>query len=236
MSSRHRAGSVGDCVSSSASPRSRAALAAPSPAPAAQHLGDRTLHRGRPRPRRAGAAGLPHARRLLRTPIAGDLRPADAAQRQALPARARLDGRRHRRPGRTRRAAQGRRPPRGRPAPRAGRRRRAAPRRPHVKKGMTGQDVRVLQDYLTRAGVPTPVDGIFGPGDAATTCKRFQRAQGLTARRRRRAAGGRCAAQHRRGRRRGDRRRRAGAGPSARACAATARPSRRQTRRRSSRP
>ncbi|HEU4701879.1 MAG TPA: peptidoglycan-binding protein [Conexibacter sp.] len=49
-----------------------------------------------------------------------------------------------------------------------------------LKKGMRGQDVRVLQDYLTRAGVPTPVDGVFGPGTLRNV-KRFQRAQGLTA-------------------------------------------------------
>jgi peptidoglycan hydrolase-like protein with peptidoglycan-binding domain len=49
-----------------------------------------------------------------------------------------------------------------------------------LKKGMRGHDVRVLQDYLTRAGVPTPVDGVFGPGTKANV-KRFQRAHGLTA-------------------------------------------------------
>jgi peptidoglycan hydrolase-like protein with peptidoglycan-binding domain len=47
-----------------------------------------------------------------------------------------------------------------------------------LKKGMKGQDVRVLQDYLTRAGVPTPVDGAFGP-TTLDHVKRFQRAQGL---------------------------------------------------------
>ena len=49
-----------------------------------------------------------------------------------------------------------------------------------IKKGMRGQDVRVLQDYLSRAGVTTPVDGVFGPG-TLRNLKRFQRAQGLTA-------------------------------------------------------
>jgi hypothetical protein len=49
-----------------------------------------------------------------------------------------------------------------------------------LKKGMRGQDVRVLQDYLTRAGVATPVDGVFGPGTLRNV-KRFQRANALTA-------------------------------------------------------
>lgn len=49
-----------------------------------------------------------------------------------------------------------------------------------LKKGMRGQDVRVLQDYLSRAGVATPVDGVFGPGTKRNV-RRFQRAHGLTA-------------------------------------------------------
>jgi len=49
-----------------------------------------------------------------------------------------------------------------------------------LKKGMRGHDVRVLQDYLSRAGVTTPVDGVFGPGTKSNV-RRFQRAHGLTA-------------------------------------------------------
>ncbi len=49
-----------------------------------------------------------------------------------------------------------------------------------LKKGMRGQDVRVLQDYLTRAGISTPVDGVFGRGTKRSV-KRFQRAHGLAA-------------------------------------------------------
>jgi peptidoglycan hydrolase-like protein with peptidoglycan-binding domain len=49
-----------------------------------------------------------------------------------------------------------------------------------LKKGMRGHDVRVLQDYLSRSGVATPVDGVFGPGTKHNV-KRFQRAHGLTA-------------------------------------------------------
>ena len=48
-----------------------------------------------------------------------------------------------------------------------------------LKKGMRGHDVRVLQDYLTRAGISTPVDGVFGPGTLRNV-KRFQREHGLT--------------------------------------------------------
>ena len=95
-----------------------------------------------------------------------------------------------------------------------------------LKKGMKGHDVRVLQDYLSRAGVATPVDGAFGPSTLRNV-KRFQRAHGLTVDGRRRPAGRRRAApsrrqQHRRRRRRPDR---AGAG---RPCA----PARRRHRRR----
>jgi len=47
-----------------------------------------------------------------------------------------------------------------------------------LKHGMQGHDVRVLQDYLSRAGFPTPIVGVFGPETLANV-KRFQRAHGL---------------------------------------------------------
>lgn len=47
-----------------------------------------------------------------------------------------------------------------------------------LKKGMSGQDVRVLQDYLDRAGFATSVDGQFGSGTLRLV-KRFQTAQEL---------------------------------------------------------
>ncbi len=49
-----------------------------------------------------------------------------------------------------------------------------------LKKGMQGHDVRVLQDYLSRAGFPTPIVGVFGPQTLANV-KRFQKAHGLKA-------------------------------------------------------
>jgi peptidoglycan hydrolase-like protein with peptidoglycan-binding domain len=49
-----------------------------------------------------------------------------------------------------------------------------------LKKGMHGHDVRVLQDYLTRAGFATPIAGVFGPQTLANV-KAFQHAHGLTA-------------------------------------------------------
>ena len=49
-----------------------------------------------------------------------------------------------------------------------------------LRSGMRGHDVRVLQRFLTRAGVRTTVDGIFGSGTAARV-RRFQRAQHLPA-------------------------------------------------------
>ncbi len=47
-----------------------------------------------------------------------------------------------------------------------------------LKKGMHGHDVRVLQDFLTRAGYATPVVGKFGPETLANV-KAFERAHGL---------------------------------------------------------
>lgn len=49
-----------------------------------------------------------------------------------------------------------------------------------LKKGMSGQDVRVLQDYLDRAGFTTTVDGQFGSGTLKLV-KRFQTSQELPA-------------------------------------------------------
>jgi peptidoglycan hydrolase-like protein with peptidoglycan-binding domain len=48
-----------------------------------------------------------------------------------------------------------------------------------LRQGMSGHDVRVLQDFLTRAGYATPIVGVFGP----TTKKNviaFQKAHNLT--------------------------------------------------------
>ena len=49
-----------------------------------------------------------------------------------------------------------------------------------LRKGMRGQDVRVLQDYLNRAGFSTSIDGQFGP-TTLRLVKRFQTTQELTA-------------------------------------------------------
>lgn len=49
-----------------------------------------------------------------------------------------------------------------------------------LKRGLRGQDVRVLQDYLTRAGVMTPIDGQYGP-TTLRSVKAFQSQQGLKA-------------------------------------------------------
>ena len=43
-----------------------------------------------------------------------------------------------------------------------------------LRQGMTGHDVRVLQDFLGRAGFPTGIDGEFGPGTRHNVI-RFQR-------------------------------------------------------------
>lgn len=45
--------------------------------------------------------------------------------------------------------------------------------------GDSGHDVRVLQDFLTRAGYATPIVGRFGPETLANV-KRFEQARGLT--------------------------------------------------------
>jgi hypothetical protein len=49
-----------------------------------------------------------------------------------------------------------------------------------LKVGMRGTDVRVLQDFLTRTGIRTSVDGIFGRGTARAV-RRWERAKGLKA-------------------------------------------------------
>ena len=48
-----------------------------------------------------------------------------------------------------------------------------------LREGMSGHDVRVLQDYLTIAGYPTSIDGNFGPA-TKTNVVSFQRAQNFT--------------------------------------------------------
>jgi peptidoglycan hydrolase-like protein with peptidoglycan-binding domain len=158
-----------------------AATLTPSSALAAQHLGDRTLHQG----------DKGHDVRVLQdfltqagfaTPIAGVFGPQTLrnvkrfersqhlavdgivgpqvthALRQAIAQRAAARARQHGHSG-------------GGPSKHLGDR--------TLKKGMQGQDVRVLQDYLSRAGVATPVDGAFGP-TTLRNVKRFQRSHGLT--------------------------------------------------------
>ena len=46
-----------------------------------------------------------------------------------------------------------------------------------LRAGMRGQDIRVLQDYLTKAGYDTDVDGAFGRGTRSSV-RRFERASG----------------------------------------------------------
>jgi peptidoglycan hydrolase-like protein with peptidoglycan-binding domain len=48
-----------------------------------------------------------------------------------------------------------------------------------LREGMSGHDVRVLQDFLTRAGIPTAIDGQFGAGTKRNV-EAFQRAHNLT--------------------------------------------------------
>ena len=47
-----------------------------------------------------------------------------------------------------------------------------------LKSGAKGQDVRVAQDYLRRAGFRSRVDGVYGSGTSALV-RRFERANGL---------------------------------------------------------
>ena len=48
-----------------------------------------------------------------------------------------------------------------------------------LRPGMSGHDVRVLQDYLTKAGYPTSVDGDYGPA-TKTNVVAFQHAEGFS--------------------------------------------------------
>jgi peptidoglycan hydrolase-like protein with peptidoglycan-binding domain len=47
-----------------------------------------------------------------------------------------------------------------------------------LQQGARGHDVRVLQDFLTRLGIATDVDGVYGPGTAAQV-RKWERASGL---------------------------------------------------------
>ena len=47
-----------------------------------------------------------------------------------------------------------------------------------LREGMSGHDVRVLQDFLTRDGFPTTIDGSFGPGTLRNVIK-FQRSANM---------------------------------------------------------
>jgi peptidoglycan hydrolase-like protein with peptidoglycan-binding domain len=155
------------------------AALAPSSALAAQHLGDRTLHKG----------DRGHDVRVLQdfltragyaTPIAGvfgprtlrNVRRFQRAHQMAVDGIVGAGTSRALRTVAARRAAAKQRAAHDGGSEHMGDR--------TLKKGMRGHDVRVLQDYLSRAGVATPVDGVFGPGTKANV-KRFQRAHGLTA-------------------------------------------------------
>ncbi len=157
------------------------AACTPSVAGAAKHLGDRTLHKGdRGQDVRVLQDFLTRAG--FATPIAGIFGPQTHKNVKRFQRKHHLDadgvvGAGTNRALRTIVARRARAQARaesdgGRSAEHLGER--------TLKKGMRGQDVRVLQDYLTRAGVSTPVDGVFGPGTKANV-RRFQRAQGLTA-------------------------------------------------------
>jgi peptidoglycan hydrolase-like protein with peptidoglycan-binding domain len=158
-----------------------AAALAPSSALAAQHLGDRTLQ--------AGDRG--HDVRVLQdyltrdgyaTPIAGVFGPETLANVKRFQRAHHLTadgvvgaGTAHalRSVAAQRSAAK-----QGAPAAGGGGSQHMGDR--PLKKDMRGHDVRVLQDYLTRAGYATPIAGVFGPQTLANV-KRFQRAHGLTA-------------------------------------------------------
>jgi peptidoglycan hydrolase-like protein with peptidoglycan-binding domain len=151
-------------------------LVVPSMAAGAQHLGDRTLQRGaRGHDVRVLQDFLTRAG--LRTPVAGIFGPQTLRNVKRFQRRQRLvvDGIVGPQVVRALRHVVARRA--------AAQRRESQDGGEHLgdrtlKQGMTGQDVRVLQDYLTRAGVPTPVDGAFGPS-TLDGVKRFQREQGL---------------------------------------------------------
>ncbi len=154
---------------------------APAPATAAQHLGDRTLHEGDrghdvrvlqdfltragyPTPI-AGIFGPQTLRSVKRFQRANDLTVDGVVGAGTTRALRTVAARRARAQERAEQGGEG-------GSQHMGDR--------TLKKGMRGQDVRVLQDYLTRAGIATPVDGVFGPGTLRNV-KRFQRANGLTA-------------------------------------------------------
>ena len=48
-----------------------------------------------------------------------------------------------------------------------------------LRQGMRGTDVRVLQDFLTKVGIRTSVDGQYGPG-TTTRVRRWERKSSLT--------------------------------------------------------